>query len=114
MIVFTLSIVYFTSATVVFFRDLSQIINIFMQVVMWMTPIMWDLDSLMVSPVIKTILKLNPMFYVVNGYRDSLINNVWFWQQPGMTVYFWSVTAILFAIGSVVFRRLQVHFADVL
>ena len=60
------------------------------------------------------ILELNPMYYVVMGYRDALINNVWFWEHGTLTVYFWALVVVLFIIGSVVFRRLKVHFADVL
>lgn len=41
-----IALVYTTSAIVLFFRDLGQIITIFMQVFMWMTPIMWDESAL--------------------------------------------------------------------
>lgn len=114
MVVLVTALAYFCSAAMVFFRDLLQIINIFMQVIMWMTPIMWNIDTLQMSPVIKKILELNPMYYVISGYRDSLINHVWFFDKPGMTIYFWTVTLLLFAFGTVVFERLQSHFADVL
>ena len=42
--------------------------------------------------------------------------DAWFWQgsMGGMTVYFWAVTIVLFAVGTLIFRRLKVHFADVL
>lgn len=114
MIMLVLGLVYLNSAVVVFFRDLSQIINILMQAVMWMTPIMWDMDSLEMSPVIKEILKINPLFYVIQGYRDSLINKVWFWDRPTITLYYWIVIALIFMVGTTIFRKLRVHFADVL
>lgn len=79
-----------------------------------MTPIMWNIDTMELSPVLIKIFKLNPMYYVVAGYRDSLINKVWFWENPSLTIYFWTVTIILFALGMFVFKRLKVHFADVL
>ena len=41
-----LALSYATSAVVIFFRDLTQIINIFLQVGVWLTPIMWDLAML--------------------------------------------------------------------
>lgn len=31
-----------------------------------------------------------------------------------MNVYFWAVTVLVWAVGSSVFRKLKVHFADVL
>ena len=116
MMCLCIGIVYATSAMTVFFRDLTQLINILLQVLMWMTPIMWNMDAMQnrISPIVLTILKMNPMYYIVSGYRDSVINHIWFWTRPETTLYFWGVTVVLFMIGSVIFKKLQVHFADVL
>ena len=114
MIAFTLGLTYITTALVPFFRDLSQIIGILMQVLMWMTPILWNIDGMTLNPIISGILKLNPMYYIVSGYRDALIDQVWFWDRLDITVYFWVVTAIVFGIGTTLFKKLQIHFADVL
>lgn len=109
-----LGLSYFTCAIVVFFRDLSEIINIILQIGVWVTPIMWNMDSVVKSDTLKLIFQLNPMYYIVQGYRDALINNVWFWERPGLTIYFWSVTLVIGGVGMFVFKRLRVHFADVL
>ena len=111
---FTLGLVYATSAIVVFFRDLTQIISIFLQVGIWLTPIMWDVNMLANYPWLIKLFKLNPMYYIVTGYRDSMLGHVWFWNHWGWTVYFWIVTVVLFALGSWIFKRLKPHFADVL
>lgn len=111
---FSLGIVYASSAIVIFFRDLTQIINIVLQVGIWMTPIMWDLNMLANHPVLMKLFKLNPMYYIVSGYRDAMLGDVWFWAHWGWTLYFWVVTAGLFVLGSVIFKRLKPHFADVL
>lgn len=109
-----LGIGYITCAVVVFFRDLTQIIGIVLQVLMWMTPIMWNMDGMELSPVLTTIFKLNPLYYIVNGYRSALINHAWFWEYPNQTIYFWLFTAVVFGVGVFVFKKLQIHFADVL
>lgn len=110
--VLVLGLSYLTSAVVCFFKDLTQIINIILQVGMWMTPIMWD--SAILSPTLQTVFRLNPMYYVVDGFRDALLSKVWFWDKPIWTVYFWIVVVVLFAFGATVFKKLRVHFADVL
>lgn len=109
-----LAVTYMTSAAVVFFRDLSQIINIMLQVGVWVTPIMWDFNDLGLGGLLANILKLNPVFYIVQGYRDSLINKVAIWEHPVLTLYFWGFTLIVFVLGTRLFKKLQVHFADVL
>ncbi|MBQ0058860.1 MAG: ABC transporter permease, partial [Lachnospiraceae bacterium] len=83
MFVFGLGIIYGTCAVVIFFRDLSQIINIVLQVGVWTIPIMWQIT--MIPPKYHWIFKLNPMFYIVNGYRESFYNRVWFFDHMGQT-----------------------------
>ena len=114
MMILLLGLIYATSAIVVFFKDLGQIINIILQIGVWMTPIMWNIDGMELNPILITILKLNPMYYIVAGYRDSLINKAGFWEQPGMTIYYWILTIVLFIIGTKIFKKLKPHFADVL
>ncbi len=114
MFLLVLGMSYLTSSLVIFFRDLTQIINIVLQVGVWMTPIMWNFDDLNLGPALRTVFQLNPMYYIVSGYRDSLIDRIWFWQRPALTLYFWAFTGIMFLLGRRVFRKLRVHFADVL
>lgn len=115
LLAFSSGCVFITSAIVVFFRDLSQAIGIFLQIFVWITPIMWnDADMLVNNPVLAKVIRLNPMYYIVKGYRDSMINHEWFWEHPNMTAYFWIVTILLFVVGSIVFNRLKPHFADVI
>jgi len=107
-----LSISYATSAIIIFFKDLGQLINIVLQIGMWMTPIMWS--STIVPERFQWVIKLNPMYYIVQGYRDTIINHVWFYQRYFQTVYFWVITLGLFAFGAIIFKKLKPHFADVL
>ena len=114
--ILVLGLTYLTSALVVFFKDLGQFINIFViQVGVWLTPIMWQADTVL-SPLALKLFKLNPMYYIVSGFRDSLLAKRWFWQGETLlwTIYFWMITTLIFGLGVKVFRRLKIHFADVL
>ena len=79
---------------------------------MWATPIMWQLS--IVPEKYQVFFKLNPMYYIVKGYRDALIDGAWFWQDVNATIYFWIVVVLMFGVGTLIFKRLKVHFADVL
>ena len=114
MFVLLVGLTYLTSSVVVFFRDLNQVINIALQVGVWVTPIMWNMDTMDIGPVFKSILKLNPLYYIVQGYRDAFINKVAFWERPELTLYFWCFTVVFLWLGSHVFKKLRAHFADVL
>ena len=112
LIILLLGLSWITSSVVVFFRDLGQIIAMVIQFGFWLTPIFWSIG--MIPQKYHWLLKLNPIYYIIQGYRDSLINHKWFWEHPVMTIYYWIVTMAIFIVGSLIFKRLRPHFADVL
>lgn len=112
MIVLVISLSYLTSAIAVFFKDTVQIVNILMQIGVWMTPILWNIDTIRINEKLIMLLKLNPMYYIVQGYRTTLIQGIGFWELRGLTVYFWIVTIIVFLVGQTVYKKLKPHFAD--
>ena len=112
MFVFVLAISYTTCSVVIFFRDLQSIVNIFLQVGMWATPILWNINQF--DEKIQMFLKINPLVYIVEGYRSSIYGQQWFWEDFYSTVYFWVITVVLFIGGAVIFKRLKVHFADIM
>lgn len=112
MIFLVLGLSWFTSSVVVFFRDLGQIIAMIIQFGFWLTPIFWSMKIL--PEKYHSILEYNPIYYIVEGYRDSLIYKVWFWEKLDLTFQFWTISLFFFFVGAVVFRRLRPHFADVL
>lgn len=99
------------SAVNVFFKDMSSLYSLFVQVGFWVTPILWN-EATMVNESVRKVLSLNPMHYIVNGYRDSLLTGRLFWEKPGETALFWGITAVLWALGLGVFARLRPFFAD--
>lgn len=114
-IVFSLSIVFFTAGINVFFKDMTQIVGILMQFGMWLTPIMWDPQMFPSHPLwLEQALKINPVYYIVTGYRDSLLTHNIFWQKPLNTIYFWSVTILLMIVNLRIYKKLRSHFSDVL
>ena len=111
----SLAITYFTSAINVFFKDMAQIVGICLQFGMWMVPIMWAPEMFKNAPEwLTSVLKINPVYYIVAGYRDSMLYGNWVTERPTLGLYFWFVTIVLFLIGLKVFKKLRPHFSDVL
>lgn len=107
-----LGLSFFTASITPFFRDTAQVINIILQFGMWLTPIMWDYK--MIPAEYHWLFPLNPVFYIVSGFRDSLIDHVWFWDKPGMFLLFWGMVLVFSAWGIYVFKKAKPYFADVL
>lgn len=110
--VLIIAISYITSACNAFFKDMGQLVQVLLQIGMWVAPIMWT--ETLFPEKYRFIVYLNPIYYVVQGYRDCFISHRGFWIHPWLTLYFWSVTAFLMFVGLKLFRKLKVHFADVL
>lgn len=100
------------SSIQVFFRDMSQIVSVFLSIGFWVTPVCWNLNIL--APDFAFYFKLNPMFYIVEGYRKSFLFHEAFWKNTDLMIYFWGVTFIVLIIGVMIFKRLRSHFSDVL
>jgi len=108
----SIGIVYITASINVFFKDMSQIVNMVLQILFWVTPIFWT--TKLIPKSYLWIIKLNPFYYIIEGYRNAFIHHIWFWQQYKLTLYFLFVSTLVFFIGINIFRRLKPHFADVL
>ena len=111
-VIFLTGLGWLTSSINVFLKDTAQFITVIISIGFWATPILWSLDMLPGN--YGVFIKLNPVFYIINGYRESFLHHVWFWHHWQWTIYYWAVTGILFVIGALIFNRLRVHFADVL
>ena len=110
-----LAVTYITSSIQVFFKDMAQIVGICLQFGMWLTPIMYH-ESMFTGAGkwVEVLFKLNPFYYVVAGYRDTMLTGNWFWERPTLTLYYWGFTAVVLLLGLKMFKRLRPHFSDVL
>lgn len=111
-IVLLLGLTWITSSLVIFLKDVGQIVGMLLQFGFWLTPIFWSIKSIPIE--YREVLQMNPLYYIVEGYRNSMIYHRWFWEDPLLTVWFWVITLIIFVLGAMLFRRLRPHFADVL
>ena len=78
----------------------------------WLTPIVWPAD--MIAPQWSWILDFNPAYYIVKGYRDSLVYGIPFWAEPVPALAFWAMCGIVLFAGAWVFQRLKPEFVEVL
>ena len=102
---------WLTSSSNIFIPDVSKIVSVIVTFGFWLTPIFWSISK--IPEPYQWIIKLNPATYIVQGYRDSIVSHIGFWEKPYQTLYFWTFTAIIMWIGITVFKKLRPHFAEV-
>ena len=70
---FTMGIVYLLSAITVYVRDITQMVPMLMVFWFFMSPIFMFAKSTAPPPLLQTILKYNPMTYIISIYREIFI-----------------------------------------
>lgn len=94
----------------VFIRDLSQIVPIVLQLLFWMTPIVYPIN--IVPEQFKAILQLNPMTEIVTAYQSALLFN----QSPDLAALglLFGLALALMAAGLWLFRKVSPELVDLL
>lgn len=103
-----LSISFIVSGITVYFRDLQHFIGVALQLLFYATPIVYASNTIPAD--FAWILKLNPMSYVIDGYRAIFYNQT----MPdlasiGMLIVLGIIGCI---IGYMIFNKLQKGFAE--
>jgi len=99
-----------TSAINVFYRDVNPVVQIGLQLWLYLTPVAYPLSA--ASARFRLLYTLNPLTAIVEGFRSSLV----FDRPPDWTVVAISatVTVVLFCAAFVMFKRVDKYFADVI
>ena len=106
--IFTLGLVFITSAINVYVRDAEYIINFIVNMLFYATPIIYSADLFPRS--IAWVLNLNPLAVIINSYRDIL----YYHQLPNFVQLFGvlAFSIILLFIGIKIFKKLEKGFAE--
>ncbi|WP_010095231.1 ABC transporter permease [Ornithinibacillus scapharcae] len=109
LFIFALSLI--TSTLNTFIRDLQMLLQAVLRMLLYMTPILWATFSL--PEWIQSMMKINPLYYLVEGYRAALLGKGWYFlANPGYSLYFWGVTLFLLIVGSSLHVKFRRRFID--
>lgn len=107
-----LGLSWMLAALQVFHRDVGQVMGVVLNLWFWVTPIVWTKEIM--PQQFHWVMNYNPVYYVVEGYRRSLLYGIPIWYDLDATLRFWGMTIPIFLLGVHVFGRLKAEFADVL
>ncbi|HWJ80159.1 MAG TPA: ABC transporter permease [Niallia sp.] len=111
MFLFALALITSTISTII--RDFQMLLQSLMRVLLYLTPILWPANHL--GSTFEKIMHINPIFYLIEGYRYALLGQGWFiTENPLITLYFWVVVLVMLFIGSYLHVRFRKHFIDFL
>ena len=94
-------------------KDFSNLIKSLVTAVFWLTGIVWNVNTIDI-PWIKTLLKINPVTYLVEGFRNCLIHKTWIWESPKTLLCFLAILFIMTILSVVIYKKLRKEIPDVL
>lgn len=94
----------------VYFRDIAALLPLLMTAWLFVTPVIYTLDS--VPKNFQILLFLNPMTGIIEGIRSSLLLH----RPPDLTALAFSTVAAItvFILGYIIFKKIEKGFADVI
>lgn len=106
--IFQLGLSFIFSSITVYVRDVEYIINIFMMLMFYLCPIVYD-PSFIPASYLK-FFKLNPMFHIITYYRDILF----FKRIPDLTNFalIFLFCIVILIIGYMIFKKCEKRFAE--
>lgn len=90
------------------FRDVRFILPFFIQLLLYVTPVIYPAS---VADRFRFILALNPMTGYIEAHRALILARPIPWNELGLSIVF---TIIFFFIGAIYFRKTEKGFADVI
>jgi len=99
----------FLSALNVAYRDFRQVVPFMLQVWFFASPIVWPITK--VPEPWRWVVAMNPITGIAEAYRYAVLGQPFVGWHLGVSVV---TTALLFAFGLHVFRRLEKRFADII
>jgi len=108
-LLFEIGVSLLLSTLYVFFRDIKYLYNVFLTLLMYMTPIFWKFDILKDGSFAQNLVKANPMLYFVTFFRDSLYLG---WQSFPVIdlLILYLISISFFIIGYIFFKLLKDKF----
>jgi len=110
LVLFTVGVTLVTSSVNVFYRDVNPVVQIGLQLWMYLTPVAYPLSA--APERYRDFYMLNPLTAIVEGFRSSLV----FGRPPDWQLVGISTAMIVALLGAalVMFKRMDKYFADVI
>ena len=110
LVLFTIGFTFATSALNVFYRDVNPVVQIALQLWLYLTPVAYPLAA--IAPRFRLLFILNPLSAIVEGFRSSLVfGRAPEWPLVGVSA---AITIALFSTAFATFKRMDKYFADVI
>ncbi|KAF1304804.1 MULTISPECIES: ABC transporter permease [Enterococcus] len=112
MLVFMFAFGLLNATITVLIRDYHILLQSILRLLFYVSGPIWDINNRNLPVALVKILRLNPFYYIIEGFRDSFLSRQWFWEKPNFTLIFWGMVFILLILGSHLHMKFRARFVD--
>lgn len=94
-------------------RDFLNFVRSITMAFMWLSGIFYNVYNLS-NELMRDIMLFNPITIIVNGFRNSLIYDKWFWESPLEMRNYVIITGIMMFLSVWIYKKLKKDIPDVL
>lgn len=94
-------------------KDFMHLVKSSTMVLFWMSAIMYNADNVK-NETFRSVLRVNPITIIVNGYRNAFINKVWFWENWTELRNFGIIYILMVLLALWAYKKLVREIPDVL
>lgn len=108
--IFALGVGMIIGACDAYVQDLEYIINFLLQLAFYGSPIVYDLGKFDSAGTLITLIRLNPVTQIINGFRDCFLYH----RVPDLqaTGILFLISLAVLALGTFIFQKLEKGFAE--
>ena len=114
MVMWLVAFSIFNSTITVLVRDYRIFLQSVMRMLFYMSGVLFNFEGNNFPAPFARVLQLNPFFYVISGFRDSMFSQYWFWQRPILTLVFWLLVLFFLLLGSHLHYKFRARFVDLI
>lgn len=92
-----------------YFRDVEYLVGVMINLLFWMTPIIYPMDNIPVK--FQKYFLLNPFTSVINLWRELFMNNQIIWRDVAVSSL---MGALFLGLGFLIFRKMERRLDEVL
>lgn len=101
-----------TSVLTMLWRDVKKLVASLMRMLLYLSSVLFAENFGIAA--LDIVIKMNPVYYIVQGYRDCILFEKSIFAHPALTLYFWGLILVLFAIGSYLMYKFKKKFIDLI
>ena len=94
-------------------KDFLNLVKAFIQALFWLSGVIYDVNRIH-NPIVRTILKFNPITVISGGYRKAFIYKEWFWEDKIELIGYATTFLITFLLSILAYKNLRKEIPDVL